>query len=107
MSLGEEDQEESSTLDPISPVHEFTVMKPETDNGESKIATEFMDSLNTPDTLDSLLAFLKNTTSPISTSLELRNLLIEQKEEKIALQSMLEKTRIEMQGIRYQLGIFS
>ena len=38
--------------------------------------------------------------SPVSSVVELRSLLLQQKEEKVALQSLVDQMRIEMQGVK-------
>lgn len=57
-------------------------------------------SMDSPDTLDSLLDFLKQSDSPVSGVMELRGLLLAQKEEKIELKSLLDQMRVDIQGIR-------
>ena len=52
------------------------------------------------DTLDSLLSFLKVSGSPVSGVMELRSLLMSQKEEKILLRSVVEQMRVELKGIK-------
>ena len=53
------------------------------------------------DTLDNLLTFLKATPgSPVSGVMELRSLLLGQKEEKIILNSLIEQMKVELQGLR-------
>lgn len=87
-------------LESLAPVQEFTIMKPETDNGSDKITAEFMESVNRPDTLDTFLDFLKEAQSPISSVMELRSLLLAQKEEKVVLENLLHQMKIDMQGVR-------
>jgi hypothetical protein len=70
-------------------------------NDGDKIEASYLDSVNSrPDTLETFLNFLKGTKSPVTTGLDLRSLLLAQKEEKIALQSLVDQTRVDMQGIR-------
>lgn len=57
-------------------------------------------AIDSPDTLDSLLNFLKQTDSPVSGVMELRGILLAQKEEKIELRSLVDQMRVEIQGIR-------
>ena len=56
---------------------------------------------NSKGTLDNLLNFLKDENSPVSGIMELRSLLLGQKEEKIVLRSLVEQMRVDLQGIRY------
>ena len=95
----------SESLESLSPVQEFTVIKPESDNGRQKISAEFMASVNAPDTLDSFLNFLQESESPVSSLLDLRNLLEMQKEEKLQLENGLRQVGVEMEGIRYEINI--
>ena len=54
-----------------------------------------------PDTLDSLLKFLKvPPASPVSGVMELRSLLMAEKEEKILLRSLVDQMRVDLHGIR-------
>ena len=57
-------------------------------------------ALNRQDTLDVLLAFLKVPGSPVSGVMELRSLLLAQKEEKILLRSLLDQMQVDLKGIR-------
>ena len=76
-------------------------MKPDPDDGSEKISADFLDSVKSQeDTLDNFLDFLKKDQSPVSTTLELRSLLLSQKEEKLALQSLVDQMKVDMQGIR-------
>jgi len=52
------------------------------------------------DTLDSLLNFLKVSGSPVSGVMELRSLLLSQKEEKILLGSLVDQMRVDLRGMR-------
>ena len=88
------------TLESLSPVKEFNILKPDEDNGQEKISAAFKASINSPDTLDTFLKFLQETKSPISSILDLRSLLVTQKEEKIELENGLRQMGIEMEGIR-------
>ena len=94
---------ENSTmdLDYISPdpsyYSEIEIAK---DNGASKIQEEFLDSEDKPDSLQTLLNFLKDVKSPISSILELRGLLLAEKEEKIAMQNLIKQLKTDMIGIR-------
>ena len=45
----------SKTLDSLSPVEEFNILKPDEDNGQEKISAAFKASINSPDTLDTFL----------------------------------------------------
>ena len=90
----------SQDLEPLSPVQKFNSLTPETDHGGDKITAQFLDSINQPDSLDTFLDFLKGVESPVSSVLDLRSLLVAQKEEKIALQSLVDQMRLDMQGIR-------
>ena len=71
--------------------------------GASNAAASGQISLISPDkkdTLDSLLSFLKVSGSPVSGVMELRSLLMSQKEEKILLRSVVEQMRVELKGIK-------
>ena len=70
------------------------------DNGASKIQEEFLASENQPDSLQTLLNFLKDVKSPISSVLELRGLLLAEKEEKVAMQNLIKQLKTDMIGIR-------
>ena len=70
------------------------------DNGASKIQEEFLASENKPDSLQTLLNFLKDVKSPISSILELRGLLLAEKEEKVAMQNLIKQLKTDMIGIR-------
>ena len=70
------------------------------DNGASKIQEEFLASENQPDSLQTLLNFLKDVKSPISSILELRGLLLAEKEEKVAMQNIIKQLKTDMIGIR-------
>ena len=50
-----------------------------------------------------LLAFLKVPGSPVSGVMELRSLLLAQKEEKILLRSLLDQMQVDLKGIRQAL----
>ena len=65
--------------------------------------SEGLKSVDSPDTLDSLLDFLKQTASPVSGVMELRGLLLAQKEEKIELRSLVDQMKVDIQGIRYSI----
>ena len=45
----------SKTLESLSPVEEFNILKPDEDNGQEKISAAFKASINSPDTLDTFL----------------------------------------------------
>ena len=92
------------TLKNLTSVEEFDILKPDEDNGEAKISEAFKESLNKPDTLDTLLKFLQDKESPISSVLDLKSFLVSQKAEKIELENGLRQMGIEMEGIR--LGIY-
>jgi len=49
--------------------------------------------IDSPDSLDTLLDYLRQSNSPITGVLELRSILLAQKEEKIELRGMLEQER--------------
>ena len=57
-------------------------------------------NLEAPDTLDSLLNFLKTSGSPVSGLLDLRSLLLEQKEEKIMLRTLVDQMKVDIAGLR-------
>jgi hypothetical protein len=52
------------------------------------------------DSLESLLKFLKDSGSPVSGVMELRSLLLAQKEEKIWLKSLVDQMRVDVQGMK-------
>lgn len=56
--------------------------------------------MGSSDTLDALLHFLSASGSPVDGLLELRSLLLAQKEEKIILASFVDEMRLDLQGIR-------
>ena len=94
---------ENSTmdLDYITPNPKyFSEIEIAKDNGASKIQEEFLASENKPDSLQSLLNFLKDVKSPISSVLELRGLLLAEKEEKVAMQNLIKQLKTDMIGIR-------
>ena len=94
---------ENSTmdLDYITPnPNYFSEIDIPKDNGASKIQEEFLASENKPDSLQTLLNFLKDVKSPISSILELRGLLLAEKEEKVALQNLIKQLKTDMIGIR-------
>ena len=59
----------SEELEPISPMKEFTFMKPDKDNGQAKISSEFKASLNSPNTFDTFLKFLQEKETGVRISL--------------------------------------
>ena len=94
---------ENSTmdLDYITPNPKyFSEIEIAKDNGASKIQEEFLASENQPDSLQTLLNFLKDVKSPISSVLELRGLLLAEKEEKVAMQNLIKQLKTDMIGIR-------
>ena len=94
---------ENSTmdLDYITPNPKyFSEIEIAKDNGASKIQEEFLASENQPDSLQTLLNFLKDVKSPISSILELRSLLLAEKEEKVAMQNLIKQLKTDMIGIR-------
>ena len=61
-------------------------------------------NIEAPDTLDSLLSFLKtHGDSPVSGLLDLRGLLLEQKEEKVMLRTLVDEMRVDIASLRYEL----
>ena len=59
-------------------------------------------NIEAPDTLDSLLSFLKtHGDSPVSGLLDLRGLLLEQKEEKVMLRTLVDEMRVDIASLRY------
>ena len=61
-------------------------------------------NIEAPDTLDSLLSFLKtHGDSPVSGLLDLRGLLLEQKEEKVMLRTLVDEMRVDIASLRYAL----
>ena len=92
-------------LEVIQPDPELSVIEPESDNGSQQITNNFLVSAvntNPDDTLESFLDFLKENEdkSPVTSLLELRSLLLQQKEEKVALQSLVDQMKTEMRGIK-------
>ena len=92
-------------MEVIQPDPELSVIEPESDNGSQQITDNFLASAvntNPDDTLESFLDFLKENEdkSPVSSLLELRSLLLQQKEEKVALQSLVDQMKTEMRGIK-------
>ena len=57
-------------------------------------------NIEAPDTLDSLLNFLKTSGSPVSGLLDLRSLLLEQKEEKVMLRTLVDQMKVDIAGLR-------
>ena len=57
-------------------------------------------NIEAPDTLDSLLNFLKTSGSPVSGLLDLRSLLLEQKEEKVMLRTLVDRMKVDTAGLR-------
>ena len=82
----------------LEPIEAFQNV--EMNNGSAEISARFEESQNF-DTLDSFLKFLKEAQSPVTTVLELRSLLLAQKEEKVALQNLVQQMKLEMKGIKY------
>ena len=90
-------------LELVTPNPNFNIIKPDEDNGAQKIQNEFSKSIQGPDTLEKLLEFLKEAKSPVSSALELRSVLLSQKEEKMILESVIEHLKADMVGIRYNI----
>ena len=61
--------------------------------------------IEAPDTLDSLLDFLKTSGSPVSGLLDLRSLLLEQKEEKVMLRTLVDQMKVDITGLRYNHNV--
>ena len=57
-------------------------------------------NIEAPDTLDSLLSFLKTSRSPVKGLLDLRSLLLEQKEEKVMLRTLVDQMKVDISGLR-------
>ena len=57
-------------------------------------------NIEAPDTLDSLLNFLKTSGSPVAGLLDLRSLLLEQKEEKVMLRTLVDQMKVDITGLR-------
>ena len=90
-------------LEVIQPDPILSIIQSEKDNGSQQITDNFLASVNSPDdTLDGFLDFLKENEdqSPVSSLLELRSLLLQQKEEKVALQSLVDQMKSEMRGVK-------
>ena len=90
-------------LEVIQPDPILSIIQSEKDNGSQQITDNFLASVNSPDdTLDGFLDFLKENEdqSPVSSLLELRSLLLQQKEEKVALQSLVDQIKSEMRGVK-------
>ena len=97
-------QAEKEGLEVIQPDPKLSIIQPEKDNGSQQITDNFIASVNASpdDTLDNFLDFLKENEdqSPVSSLLELRSLLLQQKEEKVALQSLVDQIKSEMRGVK-------
>ena len=100
------DEELKKTLQGNSEKADSTIEEDEKnqDSSESENATPEdvfqQNNLEAPDTLDSLLNFLKTSGSPVSGLLDLRSLLLEQKEEKIMLRTLVDQMKVDMAGLR-------
>ena len=93
-----------SELELITAIPNLVNLQPDQDNGAQRIEKEFSETLQTSqpdDTLGQLLDFLKEVKSPISSVLDLRNILVVQKEEKMAMETMIRELKAEMVGLRY------
>ena len=92
-----------SELELITAIPNLVNLQPDQDNGAQRIEKEFSETLQTSqpdDTLGQLLDFLKEVKSPISSVLDLRNILVVQKEEKMAMETMIRELKAEMVGLR-------
>ena len=88
-------------LELITAIPNLVNLQPDKDNGAQRIENEFSETLQThPDTLEQLLDFLKEVKSPISSVLDLRNILVVQKEEKMAMETIIRELKAEMVGLR-------
>ena len=90
-------------LELITAIPNLVNLQPDQDNGAQRIENEFSETLQTShpdDTLGQLLDFLKEVKSPISSVLDLRNILVVQKEEKMAMETIIRELRAEMVGLR-------
>ena len=97
-----------SELELITAIPNLVNLQPDQDNGAQRIEKEFSETLQTShpdDTLGQLLDFLKEVKSPISSVLDLRNILVVQKEEKMAMETMIRELKAEMVGLRYVMII--
>ena len=97
-----------SELELITAIPNLVNLQPDQDNGAQRIEKEFSETLQTSqpdDTLGQLLDFLKEVESPISSVLDLRNILVVQKEEKMAMETMIRELKAEMVGLRYVMII--
>ena len=100
------DEELKKTLQGNSGKADSTIEEDEKnqDSSESENATPEdvfqQNNLEAPDTLDSLLNFLKKSGSPVSGLLDLRSLLLEQKEEKIMLRTLVDQMKVDIAGLR-------
>ena len=92
-----------SELELITAIPNLVNLQPDQDNGAQRIEKEFSETLQTSqpdDTLGQLLDFLKEVKSPFSSVLDLRNILVVQKEEKMAMETMIRELKAEMVGLR-------
>ena len=71
----------------------------DTENASSEDVLQ-QNNIEAPDTLDSLLNFLKTSGSPVSGLLDLRSLLLEQKEEKVMLRTLVDQMKVDIAGLR-------
>ena len=91
--------EQSDTLDSTIEENEENQNASDTENASSEDVFQ-QNNIEAPDTLDSLLNFLKTSGSPVSGLLDLRSLLLEQKEEKVMLRTLVDQMKVDIAGLR-------
>ena len=91
--------DQSENLDSTIEENEENLNASETENASSEDVFQ-QNNIEAPDTLDSLLNFLKTSGSPVSGLLDLRSLLLEQKEEKVMLRTLVDQMKVDIAGLR-------
>ena len=91
--------EQSDTLDSTIEENEENQNASDPENASSEDVFQ-QNNIEAPDTLDSLLNFLKTSGSPVSGLLDLRSLLLEQKEEKVMLRTLVDQMKVDIAGLR-------
>ena len=90
---------DSNNLDSLKENNEEKGNSSENENASSEDVFQ-QNNIEAPDTLDSLLNFLKTSGSPVSGLLDLRSLLLEQKEEKVMLRTLVDQMKVDIAGLR-------
>jgi hypothetical protein len=90
---------ESNNLDTLTEDDAGKGNSSENENASSEDVFQ-QNNIEAPDTLDSLLNFLKTSGSPVSGLLDLRSLLLEQKEEKVMLRTLVDQMKVDIAGLR-------